>query len=75
MTYVTLHPQYDSYPEMSSVLEMATLTRPDPGESPFPLPVVHDREIFAFQMRLCHLDWAPEISLKATAEQLSGNQH
>lgn len=55
MTYVTLHPQYESYPEMCSLLERTTWVRSDPDESPFSLHVAHGQEIFAFQMRLGHL--------------------
>lgn len=67
MTYVTLHPQYKSYLEMRSLLEMTILRRPDPDESPFSPHVAHGNEIFAFQMRSCHLGRACEISLEAKA--------
>lgn len=68
MTYVILHPQYDSYLEINSLLEVIMLLRPDPDKGPFSLRVAHNYKIFVFQMRLCHLGWARDISLKAKAE-------
>lgn len=68
MTYVILHLQYNSYLEMSSLLEVIMLMRPDPGKGPFSLHIAHDYKIFVFQMRLCHVGWACDISFKVKAE-------